>query len=106
MSAWLDGMAARPEVRRVIWYGSFVTGTPTPRSDVDLCVVVDHVPVQGEAGDADRGRHTRGARYLPAAATPVPFDVAVLTAREHETLSAWAPAWADAIGRGRVLLAR
>ena len=91
--------AAHPEVRRVIWYGSFVAGTPTPRSDADLCVVV--------ADDAARGpRHARGAAYLPADGMPVPFDVAVLTASEFGALGAWAPGWHRAITAGRVLLAR
>lgn len=99
VEAWVAILAERPEVRRVVWYGSFVTGTPTPRSDVDVCVVV-----HGTAGAGPR--HMRGARYLPAAATPAPFDLTVLSEHEFDTLAEWAPAWARAIAGGRVLLER
>lgn len=98
---WARVVAACPEVRRGIWYGSFVTGIPTPRSDVDLCVVVSD-----SAGAGAAPRHTRGAAYLPAFATPAPFDIAVLTASEYATLAMWAPAWAQALADGRVLLER
>lgn len=99
VEAWVATLAARSEVCRVVWYGSFVCGTPTPRSDVDLCVVV-----AGAAGEGPR--HTRAAGYLPSAATPMPFDLTVLSAREFDTLPEWAPGWARAIAGGRVLLAR
>jgi predicted nucleotidyltransferase len=103
VEAWARELAGRPEVCRVVWYGSFVTGTPTPRSDADLCVVVRDEPGVDTPGG---GRHARAAAYLPARATPVPFDVSVLTAREFGGLGAWAPAWQAAIARGRVLLER
>ena len=100
VEAWADVLSARSEVARIVWYGSFISGTPTPRSDADLCVVVRNdvrpaVP-----------RHARGADYVPATPTPVSFDLAVLTAGEYETLGAWAPGWARAIAAGRVLFAR
>lgn len=98
---WGRAVAARPEVRRVIWYGSYVAGIPTPRSDVDLCVVVSD---GADAGAAPR--HTRGAAYLPEFATPAPFDIAVLAASEYATLGTWAPAWAQALAGGRVLVER
>lgn len=99
VEAWAAALAARPEVRRVVWYGSFVTGTPTPRSDVDVCVVVS-----GAAGEGPR--HARGAGYLPSTATPAPIDLTVLSEGEFDALPTWAPAWARAIAGGRVLLAR
>lgn len=99
VEAWAASLAARPEVRRVVWYGSFIGGVPTPRSDVDVCVVV-----HGAAGEGPR--HTRGADFLPAAVTPAPFDLTVLSEHEFDALAEWAPSWARAIAGGRVLLAR
>ena len=100
VEAWAEALAQRPEVERIVWYGSFVSGTPTPRSDADLCVVVHDDSV------ASMPRYARGADYLPPTATPVPFDLTVLTVAEHAALDSWAPAWASAIGHGRVLFAR
>lgn len=98
---WAGTLALRPEVERVLWYGSFVTGTPTPRSDADVCVVIsDAAPV------ARMPRHMRGADYAPVSVTPVPFDIAVLTASEFAALAAWAPSWAQVLAMGEVLLAR
>ena len=31
---------AHAEIEQVIWFGSWITGIPTPGSDVDLCLVV------------------------------------------------------------------
>ncbi|MEO6878573.1 MAG: nucleotidyltransferase domain-containing protein, partial [Gemmatimonadaceae bacterium] len=100
VEAWASALAERPEVERIVWYGSFVSGIPTPRSDVDLAVVVSDESV------ASLPRHARGADYRPATAVPVPVDLTVLTVAEHATLDSWAPGWADAIGRGRVLFTR
>jgi len=100
---WTRTLAQRhPEVQRVVWYGSFIEGTPTPRSDADLCVVVG----DDAAGVAGTPRHARGADYLPDSATPVPLDLAVLTATEYAALPTWSPAWARAIERGCVLFVR
>lgn len=98
---WATELAHRPEVVRVIWYGSFVSGTPTPRSDVDVCIVV-----RDDSPPARLPRHSRGAQYIPAAATPAPFDIAVLSTSEFESLAGWAPAWAAAIASGRTLIPR
>lgn len=96
---WARALGARPEVARIVWYGSFLHGVPTSRSDADLCVVVD------DAAAAGVPRHARGADYLPTWATPVPLDLAVLTAGEFDALPTWAPAWHAAISAGRVLYA-
>lgn len=98
---WSAELAVRAEVQRVIWYGSYVTGVPTPRSDADLCIVV-----RDDSVAANAPRHARGADYLPAFATPVPFDIAVLTTSEYAALAEWAPEWTAALASGRVVLAR
>ena len=102
---WVGEMRARPEVVRIVWYGSFVGGTPTPRSDADLCIVVHDVHTAG-VPTAGVPRHARGADYLPSWATPVPLDLAVLTTPEFAALADWAPGWHRAITAGRVLLER
>lgn len=100
VEGWARELAVvHPEVRRVVWYGSFVSGVPTPRSDADLCVVVAD-------GTAAGPRHLRGTSYLPRTATRVPFDLTVFTEGEFATLAEWAPAWARAISNGRVLVPR
>lgn len=32
---------ARPEIRKVVWFGSYATDRYAPRSDVDLLIVID-----------------------------------------------------------------
>lgn len=97
---WATAISQRPEVVRLVWYGSFIQGIPTPRSDVDVCIVVRaNLP-------ATIPRHARSADYLPAWGTPAPFDLAVLTTDEYADLASWAPNWAAAIRDGRVLFAR
>ena len=46
-----------PEIERVIWFGSWVTGLPMPGSDVDLCLILSA---------ADDTPRQRCARYLPS----------------------------------------
>jgi predicted nucleotidyltransferase len=96
--AWVREVAERSEVVRVTWYGSFVTGVATPRSDVDVCVVV--------RDDTTTPRHMRGADYAPTVPTPTTFDVAVLTEDEAARLAEWAPTWSRAIASGEVLFER
>jgi len=84
-------LASHPEVRRVYWYGSWVTGIPTPSSDVDLCVVVSH--------DSRRPRD-RIPDYLPER-FPTGVDLTVLTEEELQELRERSPAWYRAIIKGR-----
>jgi len=88
-----DLRASRPEVSRVYWYGSWVSGVPTPSSDVDLCVVVD---------SDDRPPRERVPEYLPAR-FPVGVDLVVLTEAELGELADRAPSWRKAILGGREL---
>lgn len=80
-------------VSRVIWYGSWVNGTPTPSSDVDLCVVVE--------SDSRRPRH-RVPDYLPTK-FPVGVDLVVLTEAELEAMAERAPTWYRAIASGKAV---
>lgn len=69
--------ARLPSIRRVILFGSLASGTPTPRSDADLLIIVTH------------SRHERAADRLPEllralAPLPCPVDLFVLTADELE----------------------
>lgn len=87
----VDLRRRHPEVSRIYWYGSWVSGAPTPSSDVDLCVVV-------EADDRRPGE--RVPEYLPAR-FPTGVDLVVLTEDEMAELADRAPSWRRAIVEGR-----
>ena len=81
---------SRPEVRRIIWFGSRVNGTPAPSSDVDVCVVL--------AGSS-RPVRDRVADYLPFG-FPVGIDLFPYTEAELERLKSEHPSWYAAITSG------
>lgn len=85
-----DVGASRPEVRRIIWFGSRVNGTPAPGSDVDVCVVLSTSsrPVRDRVGD-----------YLPFG-FPVGFDLFPYTEAELARLKDEHPSWYAAISLG------
>ena len=85
----------RPEVRRIIWFGSRVTGTPAPGSDVDVCVVLAH---------ADKPFRDRIGDYLPYG-FPVGVDLFPYTVAEFERLPTERPSWYAAIASGTDVLA-
>jgi predicted nucleotidyltransferase len=69
--------ARLPLVRRAILFGSLATGTPTPRSDADILIVVASSP------------HARAADRLPEmleamSPLPCPIDLFVYTTGEFE----------------------
>lgn len=69
-----------PEIRRVILFGSVVSGIPTPRSDADLLVEVTN------STHADpRDRNADVIRAMSPLACPV--DLFVYTTRELQELS-------------------
>jgi len=70
--------AARPELRRAGYFGSYATGSWGVGSDVDLVLVV---------ADAERPFLERG-RDWDASRLPVPADVLVYTEAEFETVVA------------------
>lgn len=82
-----------PEISRIIWFGSWVNGLPTPGSDVDICLIVTH---------AAKPRHERAPDYLPAG-FPVGLDLVVYTETEFARLSDDSPQWHRAIVAGRDL---
>ena len=73
---WARHIAQRPEVRRIIWFGSPINGAPTPSSDVDVCVVIagSRRPVRDRIGD-----------YLPFG-FPVSIDLFPYTESELNDL--------------------
>ena len=80
-----------PEVKRVIWFGSWINGLPTPGSDVDLCLVLN---------SSDNPLRDRIADYLPFG-FPVGVDLFPYTQVEFERLAQESPAWYVAITAGR-----
>ena len=77
-------------MRRIIWFGSRVNGTPAPSSDVDVCVVLagSSRPVRDRVGD-----------YLPFG-FPVGIDLFPYTEAELERLKSEHPSWYAAITSG------
>ena len=90
VGAWY---AEHPEIESVFWFGSWVTGKPSPRSDVDLCIVVNR---------SDELRHERIVHFLPLE-FPTGLDLVVYTSDEFDALGSDLPAWAAAIRSGRVI---
>jgi predicted nucleotidyltransferase len=54
-----------PEIRRIIWFGSWVNGIPGPWSDVDVCLILSH---------SELSPRNRIPRYLPSG-FPVGIDL-------------------------------
>ena len=79
-----------PEVNRVIWFGSWVSGLPAPGSDVDLCLILSasHKPARDRISD-----------YLPLG-FPVGVDLFAYTQTEFERLQQTSPGWYAAISSG------
>ncbi len=80
-----------PELKSVIWFGSWITGIPTPGSDVDLLLVLE---------SADRPFRDRIARYLPPG-FPVGIDIFPYTEEELTRLEAGRPQWYRTVMSGR-----
>lgn len=83
--------AMHPEVERVIWFGSWVNGLPTPGSDVDLCLIM---------GSSDKPWRDRLADFLPVG-FPVGIDLFPYTRDEFDRLADHSPGWSRAILSGR-----
>ena len=80
-----------PEIERVIWFGSWVTGLPMPGSDVDLCLILS---------SSDRAPRDRIPDYLPVG-FPVGGDLFAYTQAELGRLRETSPGWYQAIAAGR-----
>ena len=83
--------ADHPEIERVIWFGSWVTGIPLPGSDVDLCLILS---------SSDKTPRDRAPHYLPVG-FPVGIDLFAYTRAEFERLRESSPGWYQAITSGR-----
>ena len=81
---------SRPEVRRIIWFGSRVNGIPAPGSDVDVCIVLS---------GSNRSVRDRVGDYLPFG-FPVGIDLFPYTESELERLRDDHPSWYAAINSG------
>jgi predicted nucleotidyltransferase len=79
-----------PEVTRVIWFGSWITGYPSPGSDVDICLVLSH---------SDLPIRERLPEYLPSR-FPVGIDLHIYTQNELDHLRQSAAGWYQAINSG------
>jgi predicted nucleotidyltransferase len=80
-----------PEIRRIIWFGSWVGGIPTPGSDVDLCIILS---------ESNRSFRDRLPLYLPGA-FPVGIDLFPYTEAEFARLAEERPSWYSEIAKGR-----
>jgi len=78
-------------IERVIWFGSWVSGLPTPKSDVDLCVIV---------ASTDKAFHEQAVDFLPVG-FPEGIDLFVYTPEEFEWLRKEHPNWYESIQSGR-----
>jgi uncharacterized protein len=83
-----------PEIKRLIWFGSWVNGHPSRGSDVDLCLVVFH---------SDQPARDRASKYLPVG-FPVGIDLVVYTEAEFDRLDQVSPRWKQEIMKGKELL--
>ena len=81
---------AHPEVKRVIWFGSWVSGLPSPGSDVDLCLILS---------SSDKPFRDRISEYLPLG-FPVGVDLFAYKQDEFERLQVSSPGWYAAITSG------
>lgn len=93
--AWARLIGDRnPEVSRILWFGSRVTGVPAPGSDVDLCLVLEN---------SDKPFRERIGDYLPVG-FPVGLDLFPYTQAELERLRREHPSWHRAMTSGVDLL--
>lgn len=79
-----------PEVERVIWFGSWVTGLPAPGSDVDICLILT---------SSNKRPRDRISDFLPLG-FPVGVDLFAYTNEEFEHLRKNSPGWYAAINSG------
>ena len=86
----LELRSQHPEIERVIWFGSWVSGLPSPGSDVDLCLIVSA---------SDKSPRDRSSGYLPLG-FPVGVDLIVYTQDEFDSLQKSSPRWYTVISCG------
>jgi predicted nucleotidyltransferase len=87
-----------PAIRRVVLFGSLVSGIPTAHSDADLLVVLETSP-------HDRSRDRIPSMLQALRPLPCPVDLFIFTDKELQQLSkAGAPVVRLALETGRDLL--
>jgi len=86
-----DLRETHPEIERIFWFGSWISGLPRPGSDVDLCLILS---------TSDKPRHERATDFLPVG-FPVGIDLFVYTREEFERLREEHPGWYRVICSGR-----
>lgn len=82
-----------PEIKRVVWFGSRVSGRPTRSSDVDLCLILER---------SSRPFLDRIPEFLPDR-FPVSIDIFPYTREEFLKLAETSPSWHREIDLGRDL---
>jgi predicted nucleotidyltransferase len=85
--------ASHPEVEKVIWFGSWINGLPTPGSDVDLCLILS---------ESNKSLRERIPHYLPVG-FPVGMDLFPYTKEEFQALSKRSPDWYKTMSSGKVI---
>lgn len=80
-----------PEIEKIIWFGSYIVGLPTPASDVDLCLIIT---------SSDKPVRDRISEYLPLG-FPAGIDLFVYTNEEFEQLKHSSPGWSETIRSGQ-----
>ena len=83
-----------PEIVKIIWFGSWINGLPTPGSDVDLCLILS---------SADKPIRERITKYLPIG-FPVGLELFPYTIDEFKELSKKSKSWYKAIVSGEELV--
>jgi uncharacterized protein len=78
------------EIVRIIWFGAWVMGLPSPGSDVDLCLILSK---------SDKPYRDRIPDYLPLG-FPVGIDLVRYTEEEFDRLKQTSPEWYKAIAAG------
>ena len=82
--------AQHPQIQRIIWFGSWVNGLPSPGSDVDICLILS---------SSDKSPRHRISDYLPLG-FPVGIDLFAYTQEEFDQLHHTSPGWYKAITSG------
>jgi hypothetical protein len=78
------------QIQRIIWFGSWVSGLPSPGSDVDICLIL---------ASSDKSPRDRISDYLPLG-FPVGIDLFAYTQEEFDQLPYKSPGWYEAIMSG------
>ena len=82
------------DVVKVIWFGSWTTGDPTPGSDVDICVIL---------AQSNKSFRDRILDFLPIG-FPVGIDIFPYTVSEFKELQKNHPSMYREITKGKVLM--